>query len=437
MNVEITHLPNGLTVATDPMPQLESASLGVWVNCGARHETERQMGVSHMLEHMAFKGTERRTARGIAEEIEAVGGALNAYTSREQTAFHARVLKADVPLAVDILADILTHPVFDQGEIERERQVVLQEIGQARDTPDDIVFDHLQAAVYPGQPMGWPILGNEETVASFIRDDLETYMKANYRAGGMALIASGAVEHAAMVELAKNHFGDLGRGAAPGSEPARYVGTEIRASEELEQVHVAYAFPGIPSGDDELFAAQVYVTALGGGMSSRLFQEIRENRGLCYSIYAFANSFVDGGMIGVYAGTGESEAGEISALVAEQMVALAFTATAEEIARAKAQLRSGLLMGLERPSARAEQIAAHLLAYGRVVPLAEIRAKLEAVDVGEVRRFGEKLLTTARPALAAIGPVGKLERYDSFARRFGAATPAPGEAAARPAHAAE
>ncbi|HWE05640.1 MAG TPA: pitrilysin family protein, partial [Rhizomicrobium sp.] len=213
--------------------------------------------------------------------------------------------------------------------------------------------------------------------------------------------------------------------------------TEIRASEELEQVHVVYAFPGIASGDDELFAAQVYVTALGGGMSSRLFQEIREKRGLCYSIYAFANSFVDGGMIGVYAGTGESEAGEISALVAEQMSALAFTATAEEIARAKAQLRASLLMGLERPSARAEQIAAHLLAYGRVVPLAEIRAKLEAVDVGEVRRFGERLLTTARPTLAAIGPVGKLERYDSFARRFGAAISRPGEAAARPAHAAE
>src|SRR6202045_609567 len=187
MNVEITHLPNGLTVATDPMPQLESASLGVWVNCGARHETERRMGVSHMLEHMAFKGTERRSARGIAEEIEAVGGALNAYTSREQTAFHARVLKADVPLAVDILADILTAPTFEEVELERERQVVLQEIGQARDTPDDIVFDHLQAVVYPEQPMGWPILGEDHTVESFRREDLRAYMDSNYRAGDMTL----------------------------------------------------------------------------------------------------------------------------------------------------------------------------------------------------------------------------------------------------------
>jgi predicted Zn-dependent peptidase len=419
MNVEITRLPNGLTVVSDPMPQLESASLGVWVNCGARHETESVMGVSHMLEHMAFKGTERRTARGIAEEIEAVGGALNAYTSREQTAFHARVLKSDVPLAVDILADILTHPTFEQGELERERQVVLQEIGQARDTPDDIVFDHLQTAVYPDQAMGWPILGNEDTVGNFSRADLENYMLPNYRAGGMTLIASGAVEHARMVDLAARHFTDVRSGSGPKGEPARYCGSDIRVEEDLEQAHVTWAFPGVQSGDDELFAAQVYVTALGGGMSSRLFQEVREKRGLCYSIYAFANSFLDGGMIGIYAGTGASEAAGISALVAGEMEELARSANAEEIARAKAQLRSSLLMGLERPSARAEQIAAHLLAYGRVVPISEIREKLEAVSVDDVRRFGEKLMVSVRPAIAAVGPVRELENYETFATRFG------------------
>ena len=439
MNVEITNLPNGLTVVTDPMPQLESASLGVWVNSGARHETRSVMGVSHMLEHMAFKGTERRTARGIAEEIEAVGGALNAYTSREQTAFHARVLKSDVPLAVDILADILTHPTFEQGELERERQVVLQELGQARDTPDDIIFDHLQAAVYPEQPMGWPILGNEDTVANFTRDDLESYMRANYRAGGMALIASGAVEHARMVDLAAEHFGDLRSGDAPKGEPARYCGSDLRIAEELEQVHVTWAFPGLASADEGLFAAHVYVTALGGGMSSRLFQEIRENRGLCYSIYAFANPFVDGGMIGIYAGTGANEAADISALVAHEMENLARTAHEDEIARAKAQIRSSLLMGLERPSARAEVIAAHLLAYGRVVPVSEIREKLEAVTVNDVRGFGEKLMRVNRPAIAAIGPVGRLEGYDTFAARYGAAggSMRQGKWASPPAHAAE
>jgi predicted Zn-dependent peptidase len=377
------------------------------------------MGVSHMLEHMAFKGTERRTARGIAEEVEAVGGYLNAYTSREQTAFHVRTLKADVPLAVDILADILTHPTFDANEIERERQVVLQEIGQARDTPDDIVFDHLQSAVYPQQPMGWPILGNESTVGAFTRDDMRSYMGANYRASGMTFIASGRVEHSSLVDLVERHFRDLQPGTEPQAMPAQYVGADIRMEEELEQVHVTYAFPGAASGEDDLFAAQVYVTALGGGMSSRLFQEIREKRGLCYSIYAFAHSFRDSGFIGVYAGTGENEAAEISALVAAEMAAIAANATDSEIARAKAQLKSSLLMGLERPSARAEQIAAHLLAYGRVVPVEELTTRLDAVDTRQVKEFGERLMATAQPAIAAVGPVSKLESQATFSRRFG------------------
>jgi len=422
MNVEITKLPNGLTIVTDPMPQLESAAVGVWVNCGARHETKAQMGVSHMLEHMAFKGTERRSARGIAEEIEAVGGYLNAYTSREQTAFHARTLKDDVPLAVDILADILTHPTFEEGEIERERQVVLQEIGQARDTPDDIIFDHLQTAVYPDQPMGWPILGEEATVGAFTRSDLNGYMGANYRAGGMTFIASGAVEHSVIVDLVARHFSDLQTGGEPKGEAAHYRGSDIRVEEDLEQVHVTYAFPGVASAEDDLFTAQVYVTALGGGMSSRLFQEIREKRGLCYSIYAFAHAFRDGGFVGIYAGTGENEAGEISALVAAEMAGIAANATDVEVARAKAQLKSGLLMGLERPSARSEQIAAHLLAYGRVVPVEELTTKLEAVDARKVREFGARIMASPKPAIAAIGPVAKLESYANFARRFGAST---------------
>jgi predicted Zn-dependent peptidase len=420
MKIEISKLANGLTVVTDPMPGLESAAVGVWVDCGGRHETRPVMGVSHMLEHMAFKGTLRRNAREIAEEIEAVGGFLNAYTSREQTAFHARVLKADVPLAVDILADILTHPTFDQAELERERQVVLQELGQARDTPDDIVFDHLQTAIYPDQPMGWPILGDEKTVSGFTREDLQTYMGANYRTGGMTLIASGAVQHEAFVALAQQHFSELKAGPAPLALAARYGGGDVRADDDLEQVHVTYAFPGVASADADFYTAQVYVSALGGGMSSRLFQEAREKRGLCYSIYAFAQTFRDGGAIGIYSGTGESEAGEISAVVAGEMAALAATATETEIGRAKAQLKSGLLMGLERPATRTEQIAGQLSAYGRVIPLEELISKLDAVDASAVRRFGERVMATDRPAMAAVGPLGKLESHDTFAARFGA-----------------
>ena len=418
---EITRLSNGLTVISDPMPQLESAMLGVWVNAGTRNETEAVMGVSHMLEHMAFKGTTTRSARAIAEEIENVGGYLNAYTSREQTAFHARVLKADVPLGVDLLADILINPTFAQDELERERQVVLQEIGQARDTPDDIIFDHLQSVTYPDQPMGWPILGLDETVSNFSQSDLRTYMAANYRAADMTFIASGAVDHATMVKLVSEKFAKLNPGPAPAPLGARYAGGDIRFEEDLEQAHIAYALPGISSSDPDFYVGQVYVTALGGGMSSRLFQEARERRGLCYAISAFAQSSRDSGTIGIYTGTGEKEAGEISAVIAGEMESLVGTASDAEVNRALAQMKSSLLMGLERPGQRAEQIAGQIFAYGRVQTIAEMTAKLDAVDAAAVRRFGARVLDAGSPAIAAVGPVSKLESFDAFARRFGAA----------------
>jgi predicted Zn-dependent peptidase len=422
MKVEISRLFNGLTIVTDPMPQLESAALGIWVNTGTRNETRALMGVSHMLEHMAFKGTRRRTARDIAEEIEAVGGYLNAYTSREQTAFHARVLKADVPLALDILSDILTEPVFDEAELERERQVVLQEIGQSRDTPDDIIFDHLQAVVYPDQPMGWPILGDDKTVASLTREHLRAYMDSNYRAGGMTLISSGAVDHATIVRLAEEKLAGLRPGAPALPVAAQYRGGDFRSVEELEQAHITFAFPGVSNVDPDYYVAQVYVTALGGGMSSRLFQEARERRGLCYSIYAFSNSAKDSGIIGVYAGTGEAEAAQLSAVVAGEMAALAGNATDAEVTRAKAQMKSGLLMGLERPGSRTEQIAGQMFALERVLAIEEMVARIEAIDVDQVRRFGERVMRSGVPTIAALGPVRKLESHAAFAQRFGAST---------------
>ena len=419
MKPEITRISNGLTVVTDPMPQLESAMLGVWVNAGSRNETHDVMGVSHMLEHMAFKGTATRSARDLAEEIEAVGGYLNAYTSREQTAFHARVLKADVTLGVDLLADILINPTFEQAELERERHVVLQEIGQAADTPDDIIFDHLQAVSYPDQPVGWPILGSVETVSGFTQEHLRRYMGANYRAGGMTFVASGAVAHEAMVALVAEKFAGLKSGPTPAPLQARYAGGDIRVVEDLEQAHIAYALPGVSSADPDFYVAQVYVTALGGGMSSRLFQEAREKRGLCYAISAFAQASKDGGTIGIYTGTGEKEAAEISAVIAGEMENLAATASDAEVSRAKAQMKSSLLMGLERPGQRAEQIAGQMFSYGRVLSIEELTAKLDAVDAASVRRFGQRVMSDARPAIAAVGPVGRLESHDAFARRFG------------------
>ncbi len=419
MTLEISKLSNGLTVASDPMPGLESAAVGIWVNTGSRNETPAQMGVSHMLEHMAFKGTATRSARAIAEEIEAVGGILNAYTGREQTAFHARVLKDDVPLALDIIGDILTNPSFEQGELERERQVVLQELGQARDTPDDIVFDHLQSAIFQDQPLGWPILGEEKTVNGFSRPMLKDYMASGYRLESMTLVASGAVEHDAILKLAEEKCGGLNRGAVPSTVPAHYVGGDFRSVEDLEQAHVAYAFPGLSNADADYFVAQIYATALGGGTSSRLFQEVREKRGLCYSVYAFSNGFQDSGFLGIYAGTGENEAAELSAVIAGEMEAMSGNLTDNEVARARAQLKVSLLMGMERPGTRAEQIAGQLFALGKVQSAAEIVAQLDAIDVAAVKTYAARVVAAGRPTIAAVGPVTRLEPHHVFARRFG------------------
>jgi len=305
--------------------------------------------------------------------------------------------------------------------LERERQVVLQEIGQARDTPDDIVFDHLQAAVYPDQPMGWPILGLEETVSAFTREDLRTYMAANYRAGDMTLVASGAVEHASIVRMVEEKFVALRAGPAPSPLPAHYVGGDFRRNQDLEQAHIVYAFPGVSSSSADVYTAQVYVMALGGGMSSRLFQEAREKRGLCYAISAFAQAHRDGGTIGVYTGTGEREAAEISAVIAGEMENLAVRATEGEVARAKAQLKSSLLMALERPGQRAEQIANQIFTLGRLLSVAEMTERLDVIDASAVRSFGERVMQSVNPSMAAVGPVGQIERQGVFARRFGRA----------------
>jgi predicted Zn-dependent peptidase len=416
MNLEISSLSNGLTIVTDPMAGLESAALGVWVGTGTRNEGAGQMGISHMLEHMAFKGTRSRSARQIAEEIEAVGGYLNAYTSREQTAFHARVLKADVALGLTLIADILTEPTHDEAELERERQVVLQELGQARDTPDDIIFDHLQSVVYRGQALGWPILGEERTVAAFRQADLFAYQAARYRAPVMTLVSSGAVEHEKIVALAEEKFASLPSGNPAPAENAHYVGGDMRVTEDLEQAHITYAFPGISARDPDFYIAQLYTMVLGGGMSSRLFQEVREKRGLCYSIYAFSSNFQDGGFTGIYVGTSEKDAGEVSAVIAGEMEAMTGQIGDAELARAKAQLKSGLLMGLERPGTRSESIAGQIFSLGRVLSVSEMVEKIEAVDGADVKRHAARVMRA--PSMAALGPIGRLESHAKFAGRF-------------------
>ncbi len=418
MTVQITKFSNGLTIATDPVPQAKSAAIGIWVDVGARHEPAELNGVSHMLEHMAFKGTARRSARQIAEEIEAVGGHLNAYTSREQTAYVARILAEDVPLAVDILSDILQNSVFDETELERERAVILQEIGQALDTPDDIIFDNLQEVAYPSQALGRTILGTPERVKGFGRAHLADYMAANYRAPTMILAASGAVDHDMLVALAESKFAGLKNGRGSTHEPARYVGGDHRTERELEQVHLLLGFDGVTYDDPDFYASQVYATLLGGGMSSRLFQEVREIRGLAYSIYAFAASYVDTGMFGVYAGTGEGEAAEIVPVIVDE-IANSAEVSEEEVARVRAQHKAGIVMSLESLSSRVEQLARQLLIFGRPIPIDEIVAKIDRVDAAAVRRMAEKVMSSVKPSMAAIGPLSRLESYDTLIARFG------------------
>ncbi|MGE0714337.1 MAG: M16 family metallopeptidase [Alphaproteobacteria bacterium] len=419
MSVEVTTLPGGLRVATDRMDGVATVSLGVYVDAGARHEPAAINGVAHFLEHMAFKGTEGRSARAIAEEIEAVGGHLNAYTAREQTAYYAKVLQDDAPLALDILADILLRSTFDAEEFERERSVILQELGQAADTPDDIVFDHFQATAFPGQAIGRPVLGTTETVTALPRWALVDYMRTHYHGPQMVVAAAGNIEHARLVDMAGRAFADLPSDAATTGETARYVGGDFRETRDLEQIHLVVGFPGIAYSDPDYHAFQVLATLLGGGMSSRLFQEIREKRGLVYSIYAFSSSFQDGGIFGIYAGTGEREVKELVPVLCDEVLAIGGRLAPGELQRAKAQLRSSLLMSRESTSARAEQLAHQLLVHGRTIPTAETLAKVDAVDPAAVARVAARL-HGGRPTVAAMGPIAGVESFDRIARRLAA-----------------
>ena len=419
MSVRVTTLENGMRVLTDRMDSVETVSLGVWVDVGTRHEPAAVNGVAHLLEHMAFKGTERRSALDIAAEIEAVGGHLNAYTSREHTAYYAKVLKENVVLAVDILADILQFSVFDPKELERERTVILQEIGQAFDTPDDSIFDLFQERAFPDQAMGRPVLGRAEIVRRIDRDTVAGYMRRHYAAPGMLLAAAGNLDHDALVALAREHFTKLAGEQIARSDPARYVGGELREERELEQVHVVLGFPGFPFANEDYYAASVVSAALGGGMSSRLFQEIREKRGLVYAIYSFTHAYSDGGVFGVYAGTGEEEVEELMPVLCAEIRKLSAGLAPAELERARAQLKAGLLMSLESTAARCEQQAAHMMVFGRPLDMAEMVARIDAVDDAAVARVARQL-ASAPPTLAALGPVGRVDAYPRLLERLSA-----------------
>lgn len=399
------------------MPGLESAALGIWVLAGGRNERSEQNGIAHFLEHMAFKGTARRSALQIAEAIEDVGGYINAYTAREVTAYYARVLQNDVPLALDVVSDILLNPVFDPSEIEVERGVILQEIGQAHDTPDDVIFDWLQEESYRDQALGRTILGPVERVSAFARDDLAGFVREHYGPGQMILSAAGAVDHDALVREAERLFGHLPAGPASVTSRAVFTGGEIRKPRSLEQAHFALALESPGYRDDGIYTAQVYSSVLGGGMSSRLFQEIREARGLCYTIFAQTGAYADTGTTTIYAGTSAGQVGELAELTVDEMKRAATDMNPAEVARARAQMKAGMLMGLESPSNRAERLARLVQIWGTVPSLEDTIERIDAVGTGDVREFAEKMAVDAPAAMAVYGPIDQAPTLDQLQER--------------------
>ncbi|ACA16799.1 processing peptidase [Methylobacterium sp. 4-46] len=418
--LRVTRLPNGFTVATEPMPGVATATLGVWVGAGSRHERPQEHGLSHLIEHMAFKGTRTRSARAVAEDIENVGGDINAATSAEQTSYTARVLGEDVGVALDVIGDILTNSVYEEAELAREKGVILQEHAAVEDTPDDVVYDAFTEAAFPDQPIGRPILGRPETIQGFDRPAIEAYLAREYTPDRMVLAAAGAVSHEAIVAAAERHFGILPARAAPEAVPGLYRGGERRMARKLEQANLVLGLPGLSFRDEGYYALHLFAQVLGGGLTSRLWHEVRETRGLAYEIHAFHWPFSDCGLFGIGAGTAGAD---LSALVEVTIGCLGAAAGAielAELARAKAQLKVSLLSALETPGGRIERIARQLLAWGRVIPAEEIIAKVDAVTLDQVRAAGRSVMAGA-PTLAAIGPIRRLQSLDAVGRALRAA----------------
>jgi predicted Zn-dependent peptidase len=414
MSVELTRLENGITVVTHNMPHLESLALGLWVGAGARSEAKREHGISHLLEHMAFKGTTRRSARDIAETIEAVGGEMNAETSVDHTTYYLRLLKDDLALGLDVLGDIISDPLLDPGELALEQHVILQEIGAAHDVPEEWVFELFQEAAYPDQAIGRSVLGTPQSIRAHTSGDLRHFLDTHYCGPQTVIAAAGNIDHAEVVRRAGEHLGGISARIPIQAEPGSYKGGERRETRALKEAQILLGFGAPTYLDDNFTAAHVFSAILGGGMASRLFQEVRETRGLCYSIYSFYWPFIDTGLFGIQAATSEDDIGELVSVVLDEFRKMTDGVSAVELARAKTQLRAGLLMTLESPVARAGQMARHILVYGRPLALEEMVARVDAVSESDLVDLAASLLESP-PTLAAIGPVRQLPDVDAIA----------------------
>jgi predicted Zn-dependent peptidase len=420
MTVEITTLANGLTVVTHNMPHIETVALGIWVKAGARDELPEENGIAHFLEHMAFKGTKRRTAQGIAEEIENVGGEINAATGMETTTYYARVMKDDWKLALDILSDIFLESTLDEDEMERERDVILQEISASKDQPDDLVFDLSQAASFGDHPLGRSILGPASLIETLSRDQIAAWRNRNYWASRLVVCAAGNVDHHAFAGETEKLFGHMERGAAPQRQSPHFASGSSIEQKPLDQTHIVLGFDAPNYRDPRIYQLQVLSSVLGGGMSSRLFQEVREKRGLCYSVFAYGTSYEDVGQLGVYAATSPEHTPELIDVTAEVMLSMGRGVSDKEIARAKAQLKTSLVMNLESASSRADQIARQYLAFGEVPRVSHLVKRIEAVETENVRELAHEIFAAKRPSLSAVGQLSTLASYSDIAARFAA-----------------
>ncbi len=398
-------LDNGVRVITETMPGVPSVTVGIWVENGSRYERREQAGISHYLEHLFFKGTERRTAAQIAEEFDAVGGVLNAFTGKEYTCYYSKTLVEHLPVAEDVLADIFMHSRFDPDEIERERSVVVQEILQVEDTPDDYVHELFNLKFWPEHPLSFPVCGRVETVQSFGQRDFLDFVAARYRPDRLIVAAAGNLQHERMVEWATREFGGLqGQAAAvDGHPPVAHRGV-CYSEKRLEQVHLCLGTPGISQSAAERYAAYLLNTALGGGMSSRLFQEVREKRGRAYSVYSFLSSYLDAGYLGIYVGTSAEWVEEVVAIILAELKALKRDGLRpEELARVKNQLKGNLLLGLETSDSRMSRIAKNELYFGQDIAPEEVAARIDATTNGQIIALAQQLLRPEGMALTLLG----------------------------------
>lgn len=418
MQWQMTTLQNGLRVITSSRPHLETVSLGVWIKTGSAFEKEDINGISHFFEHTCFKGTTHRSSLQISEEIEDVGGQMNAYTSREFTAFYAKMLKNDAELALDVIADILQNATFPEEELVKEREVVVQEIKQSIDTPDDIIFDYLQEQAYPQQALGRTILGPAEKVRGFNAETLRHYISTNYAAENMVVCAVGNIRHEDFVKMAEDRLGGFRSKTSFTPEKQEYKGGFILEKRDIEQAHVILGFEGFKYACEDYYPSIILSTLFGGGMSSRLFQEIREKRGLVYSVYSFANFHTQTGLFGIYAGTGKEELKQLMPVVVDEINKICAEKVSEkELNRAKVQLKSSILMGLESSSSTAEILARQMLLFDRIIPIDEMVSRVENVTLDDILSTSRKIFS-GKPSYALLGAIDEYLDYEKLAKNI-------------------